>query len=73
VSDDATRLIPVFVPPLRFLLLMWEQLKGSPLSKQGVIAVRNAAICVAMAPSRKLEMDAALGASVALTGISSLA
>jgi hypothetical protein len=41
-----SKLIPVFIPALVALLLNLERKKGSPLSEQDVIDIRDKGVCV---------------------------
>lgn len=52
--DDA--LIPVFIPALGAVLVMAEDRKGSPLSYDEVIRVRDRAACVMMAAAEAAKM-----------------
>ena len=47
MADDP--LVLVFIPALAPLLVRAEQLKGSPLTEEEVLRVRDNAICVRMA------------------------
>ncbi|HEX8915993.1 MAG TPA: hypothetical protein VF796_26840 [Humisphaera sp.] len=49
-------LIPVFIPPLLTLLANAEKRKGSPLTRDEVVAIRGGGICMMMAPSRAAAM-----------------
>lgn len=48
MTDDT--LIPVFIPKLGAVLLSAEDSKGSPLSLEEVIAIRDGATCIMMTP-----------------------
>jgi hypothetical protein len=61
MPDDGGQWLPVFMPPLRLVLLKREQLKGSLLAEQQVNEICNSAICMAMTPSQKLDMDESRG------------
>jgi hypothetical protein len=45
MADDEP-LVPVFMPPLAALLIHAEDLKGSPLSEDEVLRIRDEALCV---------------------------
>ena len=49
-------LIPVFIPPLVTLLFQAEQRKGSPLTRDEVLAIRGGGMCMMMAQSRAAEL-----------------
>ena len=53
-EDD---LIPVFTPALVALLIQAEELNGSPLTRDQVIAIRDNADCVMLPRSAKAEME----------------
>ena len=53
-EDD---LVPVFIPALVALLIRAEQLNGSPLTRNQVMAIRDNANCVMLPPSAKAEME----------------
>jgi hypothetical protein len=57
-EDD---LIPVFIPALVALLIQAEELNGSPLTRNQVIAIRDNADCVMLPPSAKAEMEGERG------------
>jgi hypothetical protein len=42
------QLIPVFIPALVTLLIRAEQLKGSPLTEQEVLDIRDNGVCMMM-------------------------
>ena len=49
-EDD---LVPVFIPALVALLIQAEELNGSPLTRNQVIAIRDNADCVMLPRSAK--------------------
>jgi len=49
--------IPVFIPALVALLLNAEKLKGSPLTRDQVIAIRDNAVCMMLRASVKAAME----------------
>jgi hypothetical protein len=57
-EDD---LVPVFIPALVALLIQAEELNGSPLTRNQVIAIRDNADCVMLPRSAKAEMEAERG------------
>ncbi len=57
-EDD---LVPVFIPALVALLIQAEELNGSPLTRNQVIAIRDNADCVMLPQSAKAEMEAERG------------
>ena len=54
-SED--ELVPVFTPALVALLIQAEELNGSPLTPNQVMAIRDNAHCVMLPPSAKAEME----------------
>jgi hypothetical protein len=53
-EDD---LLPVFVPALVALLIRAEELNGSPLTRNQILAVRDNANCVMLPPPAKAEIE----------------
>ena len=53
-EDD---IIPVFIPALVALLIRAEELNGSPLTRNQVVAIRDNAHCVMVPPAVKAEME----------------
>jgi hypothetical protein len=51
------KLIPVFMPALVVLLHHAEQQKGSPLTEQEVIAIRNKGVCMMMPEEQAFALD----------------
>lgn len=49
--------IPVFIPALVALLHRAEHLKGTPLTEQEVLAIRDQGVCMMMAEERAIELD----------------
>jgi hypothetical protein len=49
--------IPVFIPALVALLLRAEQLKGSPLTRDEVVSIRDNAVCMTVRASVKAAME----------------
>jgi hypothetical protein len=56
MSSDDDR-VPVFTPALVALLIHAEELNGSPLTRNQVIAIRDNADCVMLPASAKAEME----------------
>lgn len=54
-------LVLVFVPALAAVLKAAEDKKGTPLEEAEVIAIRDAAVCMAVKPSAAREMEASRG------------
>jgi hypothetical protein len=50
-------LVPVFTPALVALLIRAEDLNGSPLTRNQVMAIRDNANCVMLPPAAKAEME----------------
>jgi hypothetical protein len=55
--SDEDDLFPVFIPALVALLIHAEELKGSPLTRNQVIAIRDDADCVMMPLAAKADLD----------------
>jgi hypothetical protein len=55
MSDQ--QLIPVFIPALVTLLVRAELLKGSPLTEQEVLAIRDEGACIMMRVEHVLAVD----------------
>ena len=51
------QLIPVFIPALIVLLHHAERAKGSPLTEQEVLAVRDKGICMMMRQEHAIALD----------------
>jgi hypothetical protein len=60
-SEDAV--IPVFIPALVALLLRGEDLKGSALTREEAIAIRDNSECVMLPESARAEIEAKRGYS----------
>ncbi len=60
-ADD---LIPVFIPALGAVLVVAEDLKGSPLSYDEVIRVRDRATCVMMASAEAAKLVESRGVDI---------
>jgi hypothetical protein len=54
---DDDDLFPVFTPALVALLIHAEELKGSPLTRNQMIAIRDDADCVMMPLAAKADLD----------------
>lgn len=54
MNDDP--LIPVFIPALVVLLAHDEREKGSPLTRDEVIAIRDRGVCMMLKQSMAIEM-----------------
>ena len=54
-------LVPVFVPPLLVLLLNQEKEKGSPLTHEEVLAIRDKGVCIMLRESATAAMAEARG------------
>ena len=54
-SDDP--IVPVFMPALVALLGRAAELKGSPLTRDEVIRIRDNAVCIMRRASAKAEME----------------
>lgn len=54
-------LVPVFMPPLVNLLVNAERLKGSALTKEEVLAMRDKAVCMMLRQTAAREMAAKRG------------
>jgi hypothetical protein len=54
MSDE--RLVPVFIPSLVSVLLHYEQEKGSPLSEEEVISIRDASAAVMVPESSVIAL-----------------
>ncbi len=57
-EGDANDLVPVFIPALGLILAQAEKLKGSRLTEEEVLAVRDKAVCIMMPPDRAREFAA---------------
>jgi hypothetical protein len=54
-------LVPVFMPALVVLLVDDERKKGSPLTRDEVIAIRDRGVCMMLKRSMAIEMAAKRG------------
>jgi hypothetical protein len=54
-------LVSVFVPPLVDVLRWAEEAKGSPLTEEDVIAVRDQAVCLTMRQSHAQALESKRG------------
>ena len=54
MSDDP--LIPVFMPALVVLLAHDERAKGTPLTRDEVLAIRDRGVCIMLPQSMAVEM-----------------
>jgi hypothetical protein len=61
--------VPVFLNPLVMLLAGAEKQKGSPLTEQEVLKVRDNARCIAMTQSQAEKFYASLDAQIPLPRI----
>ena len=59
--SEENKLILYFVPSLVATLLNRERAKGSPLTEQEVIDIRDKCPCIALPPSRAELMDESRG------------
>jgi hypothetical protein len=57
VEDTNDPLIPVFMPALIVLLENARVKKGSPLTKDEVLAIRNSGVCMMMKTSMAIQLD----------------
>lgn len=55
--DPADPLVPVPIPALGVLLLNLEKQKGSPLSEQEVLEIRDKAVCMMLPLSTRRTME----------------
>jgi hypothetical protein len=55
--DSEDDLLPTFIPALVALLIRAEELNGSPLTRNQVMAIRDNANCVMLPPSAKAEIE----------------
>jgi hypothetical protein len=55
-SKQSKPLVPVFVPPLLTLLQKKERTKGSPLTKEEVLEIRDNATMILMKADEALKM-----------------
>jgi hypothetical protein len=51
------QLIPVFMPALVILLLDAERRKGTPLTEEEVLAIRDKGVCMMMQVERAIALD----------------
>lgn len=58
---NSEELVPVFIPALVALLVHFEDKKGSPLTQDEVIAIRDDAACMMMEPAAARKMDESRG------------
>jgi uncharacterized protein YegJ (DUF2314 family) len=61
MSNDDEQLIPVFIPALGPLLINAEDRKGTPLSYDEVIRLRDGAACIMMSSEHALAMEKTRG------------
>jgi uncharacterized protein YegJ (DUF2314 family) len=59
-----TDLVPVFMPMLRLVLLSAEDKKGSPLTEQEVLDIRDKAACIAMTREDAAKMEDTRGRDI---------
>lgn len=59
--DDATALVPVFVPALVTILLEAERSKGEPLTRDEVVTLRDTAAAIMLPAATATSMAAARG------------
>jgi hypothetical protein len=59
MCDDP--LIPVFMPPLVVLLAHQERAKGTPLTRDAVLAIRDGGVCMMLRRSMAMEQAARRG------------
>ena len=55
--DTEDPVVPVFIPALVALLLRAEQLNGSPLTRNQVVAIKDNATCMSVRASVKAAME----------------
>ncbi|MFO1066667.1 MAG: DUF2314 domain-containing protein [Pirellulales bacterium] len=61
VDTHSKDLVPVFIPALVALLVHAEDKKGSPLTKDEVLAIRDSGACIMMEADDAQKMDAKRG------------
>jgi hypothetical protein len=52
-----SEVIPVFIPALVVILHHAEKQKGSPLTEEEVLAIRDGGVCIMMAEERAIALD----------------
>jgi len=60
-KDEQEELVPVPIPALIAILLNQEQEKGTPLTEQEVIEIRDNAVCIMMPISSIKAMEESRG------------
>ncbi len=60
-TETAEELIPLPIPALVAILVNKENEKGSPLTKEEVLEIRDNATCIMLPISEKLEMEKSRG------------
>jgi hypothetical protein len=55
--SESEEIVLYFIPSLVATLLNRERAKGSPLTEEEVLAIRDGAPCVALTPQMAAEMD----------------
>ena len=55
--DSEDDCVPVFVPALVALLIHAEELNGSPLTRNQVIAIRDNAYCIMLPPAIEAAIE----------------
>ena len=55
------RLVPVFIPALIAILVNREKSKGSPLTREEVMEIRDNGVCMMMSEARAAEMARSRG------------
>ena len=60
-SDDVEPLVVVPIPPLVTLLQHQEAAKGSPLTEDEVLGIRDGAVCMTMSLSRAQQLAQSRG------------
>ena len=60
MADDE-QLVPVFIPALVAILLNKERAKGSPLTEDEVLAIRDSSVCMMMPVAKVGAMSESRG------------
>ena len=60
-TESSEQLIPVFVPSLSAVLLNHEKQKGTPLTEEEVLAIRNKSVVIMLAQCRAALMEESRG------------
>ncbi len=60
-GDDVEPLVVVPIPPLVTLLQQQEAAKGSPLTEDEVLGIRDGAVCMTMSQSRAEQLEEGRG------------